>query len=112
MYRVQTKYAGKVAVIEVQGSLDAMTSGEMKSFVDELFISNTNEIVFDLTNIELIDSSGFGVLVHAFKIARAKGGDVVIAGLSGQPIEVFRILNLNKAIKTVDSVDEAIDSFS
>ena len=65
-------------------------------------------VAVDLTKLTLIDSTGVGVLISLFKRARAAGGSVHFAGLSGQPKEIFRLLRLDRSLDLHPSLDVAL----
>ncbi len=111
MLDIQKETHGDVTVLSLKGQLDALTAGSMKPIVDDLMDSKTTNIVFDLQNITLIDSSGVGAIVSVFKRTRAWNGDTKISGLSAQPLEVFKLLKLDKVIHVCSSVEQAISSF-
>ena len=92
-------------VLSLFGDLDALTADTLLSKLDEIKQKNIKDVVIDFTNVQLVDSSGIGAMVSILKYTRSEGGDTVVAGLSGQPKEVFCILNLDKAIKVYDDID-------
>ena len=49
--------------------------------------------------------------VSLFKRLRTLGGDVKIAGLTGQPKEIFRLLRLDRVFDVFDSVEAAAAKF-
>lgn len=101
-----------VVVIALQGQLDALTAGKLKPVLDELLESDRVRVVYDLRELTLIDSSGVGVIVSTFKRTRTKGGDTNLAGMDGQPKEVFTVLNFHRYIKIFDTVEEAISDLA
>jgi anti-sigma B factor antagonist len=112
MLDIQKETHGDIVVLSLNGQLDALTAGSMKPIVDELMASKTTNIVFNLQHITLIDSSGVGAIVSVFKRTRSWNGDTKISGLSAQPLEVFKLLKLDKVIHLFNSVDQAVASFN
>jgi anti-sigma B factor antagonist len=100
-----------VIVLSLEGQLDALTAGSMKPIVDDLMAAKATNIVFDLRKVTLIDSSGVGAIVSVFKRTRAWSGDTRISGLATQPLEVFKLLKLDKVIHIFNSAEQAISSF-
>lgn len=101
-----------VVVLSLTGQLDALTAGKTKPMLDEILSNSMVKIVYDLKNLTLIDSSGVGVIVSTFKRSRAGGGDMKLAALCSQPMEVFKVLSLDKTIPIFGSVEEAVASFN
>ena len=53
-------------------------------------------VIVNLQGLDLIDSSGVSTLVGLYKRVRQNGGNAVITGTRGQPLQVFRILRMDK----------------
>jgi anti-sigma B factor antagonist len=100
-----------ITVLQLKGSLNALTAPGIKGEIDALVAEKQLRVAVDLGGLDLIDSSGVGAIVSLFKRLRMIGGDVKIAGLRGQPKEIFRILRLEKAFDLVASVEEAQSRF-
>jgi anti-sigma B factor antagonist len=82
--------------LTVEGELDIVTGPELRKDIDKLLASRPSRLEIDLSSLRMIDSSGVGVLVSLFKRVRAQGGEIIVTGLRGQPLEIFRLLQLSK----------------
>jgi anti-sigma B factor antagonist len=109
MFRFDKQQREDWTLLSLQGSLDALTSGALKAQVVELAQHEVLRVVVDMSGLNLIDSTGVGVLISLFKRARAAGGAVHFAGLGGQPKEIFRLLRLDRSLDLFPSVSEAAD---
>lgn len=87
---------GDETVLEIDGTLDAVTAPEIRAVVDQLVTERRRSVTLELTSLRLIDSSGVGVIVSLFKRIRADGGQVKIIGLRDQPRAIFRLLRLDR----------------
>ncbi len=85
-------------VLRIEGSLDAMTTPELRPTLEELIAARTARIVVDLAALKLIDSSGVGAIVSLYKRMRAQGGQVAVRGLRDQPLAIFRLLRLDRVL--------------
>ena len=83
-------------ILEIDGTLDAVTAPELRTVVDDLVNSNTMAVTLELSALRLIDSSGVGVIVSLFKRIKSNGGQVKIVGLRDQPRAIFRLLRLDR----------------
>ena len=100
-----------VVVLKLRGNLDALTATDLRPTIEELVSSRKTQVIFDLGELTLIDSSGVGAIVSLFKRVRLLGGDVKIACLSNQPKEIFRLLRLDRAFELFETVEEAEQKF-
>ena len=66
-------------------------------------LSDGMNVLFDLSNMVHIDSSGLGVLVQVLQKAKASGGKVVLAA----PKIVFDITKVSRVFEIVPTVEDA-----
>ena len=66
-----------------------------------------SNVLFDLSNMVHIDSSGLGVLVQVLQKAKAGGGKVVLAALQPGPKIVFDITKVSRVFEIVPTVADA-----
>lgn len=111
MFEFSQEEIGGVVVLALKGNLDAVTATDLRPTIDELVASRKTKVIFDLQDLELIDSSGVGAIVSLFKRVRMLGGDVKIARLANQPKEIFRLLRLDRAFALFNSLEEARSTF-
>ena len=97
-----------VLILTLKGQLDALTTDALLAEMSVLSESPSKLIVLDLKEISLVDSSGIGAIVSILKKTRAMSGDTALANVDSQPMQVFKIVNLHKAIKMLGSVDAAV----
>jgi len=65
------------------------------------------DVVFDLSKMTHIDSSGIGVLVQVLQKAKAHGGTVTLAALQEGPRLAFEITKVNRVFRIVEKVEDA-----
>lgn len=100
-----------VAVLKVSGYLDTTTASELEAALNGLLDKRNFKIVIDLSGVNYISSAGWGIFIGEIKEIRHRGGDIKLAGMSGDVYEVFQLLEFNSILEAFDSADEAIDSF-
>ena len=66
-----------------------------------------DNVLFDLSKMVHIDSSGLGVLVQILQKAKAGGGKVVLAALQSAPKIVFDITKVSRVFEIVPTVEDA-----
>jgi len=82
-------------VIEIGGSLDATTSGQLKHRLADLIEGQGNrQLVIDLRETTLVDSRGLAVMVDARKRIQRNAGSMVLSGASPDVIRVFEAADL------------------
>ncbi|MDF3307041.1 STAS domain-containing protein [Rhodococcus sp. T2V] len=98
-----------VAVVRPAGRLNMVAAPRLRELVRDLVDGGTTRVVVDLSATDFIDSSGLGALISGLKAARQAGGDLRIAQPTEQVETVLALTNLNRVLRTHDSVDAAFD---
>ena len=102
---------GEVAVIKIEGSLDADTIGQFRQKSESFFSRGTTKFIVDLSQLAFVDSMGLGLLISLLRRAREKKGDVKIFGLKGEVNDIFEITRLGKLFEIAASEEEALQKF-
>jgi anti-sigma B factor antagonist len=89
---------GDLTTLKIEGSLDAISTPELRSMIDALVSERRLRITIDLSALRLIDSSGVGAIVGLYKRSKALGGRVTVQGLRDQPLAIFRLLRLDRVL--------------
>ena len=69
---------GRVAVVRVQGEVDAATAPRMGETVNRL-LARRRRVVLDLEKVDFMDLHGLAVMIRATRRARSDGGSFAIA---------------------------------
>jgi anti-sigma B factor antagonist len=108
MSDLESTRRGDIAMLVLRGSLDITNLDDLKSEVIAIEESRIRKVVIDLRGLRQIDSSGVGVIASLFKRIGKAGGQVRMAGLTGQPQAVFKVLGFDKAFDVCDTVEDAL----
>ena len=71
-----------------------------------------NNILLNLENVTLIDSSGLGEMVAAYASTERNGGVLKLFGLSDRFIELMTMTKLYTVFEVFDTEAEALSSFA
>ena len=97
---------GKTLKVAVEGRLVAAVAPSLREEVLGKITEGVN-VLFDLSQMVHIDSSGLGVLVQVLQKAKAGGGKVVLAALQAGPKIVFDITKVSRVFEIVPTVADA-----
>ena len=101
-----------VTVISIQDNFDATTAQEAAAyFTDEIEEGHVN-LVIDFGGVTYLSSAGIRAVLAAMQDARKAGGDVRLAGAEGNIKRVIEMTGFSKFMKTFDSTEEAVRSYS
>jgi anti-sigma B factor antagonist len=104
----ETTDKGNATILRFSGSLDALSVPEVRPAVDQLIARGGIKVVVDMSAVATIDSSGVALIISLFKRLGAQKGVVRVAGVVGQPKEIFYFLRLEQALALFPSVDDAL----
>ena len=97
---------GNVLNVAIDGRLVAAVAPTMREEILSKMTDGTN-VLFDLSRMVHIDSSGLGVLVQVLQKAKAGGGRVILAALQQGPKIVFDITKVSRVFEIVPTVADA-----
>lgn len=83
-------------VLKLGGQLDALSASELLPTIDKLIAEKRKLIVVELSDLELIDSSGVAAIVALYKRSRAVGTKLKVVGARDQPLAIFKLLRMDK----------------
>ena len=77
-FEVSVDELDRVAVVRVQGEVDAATAPRVGETVNRL-LARRRRVVLDLRHVDFMDLHGLGVMIRATRKARSDGGSFAIA---------------------------------
>jgi anti-sigma B factor antagonist len=97
-----------VPIVSVSGRIDATTSKDLESILNELVGQNRSVIVLDLDGVTYISSVGLRVLLATQKKVRTKKGGVRLVSLQPFVREVFEMTGFNRLFSIYSNQSEAL----
>ena len=83
--RISIKDGKNVVVFKVEGDFDNLLCIKYKNVLTEILARKRCDlVVFDLSLVSFIDSSGIGLLLGRYKQVKEYQGDIVICGVNKQ----------------------------
>jgi anti-anti-sigma factor len=112
MLEIQTKNVDPdIVILEVNGRITmGRDSKQLEWSTDNLVRENRKKIVFDLSGVSHIDSTGIGIIVMAAGQIQKAGGKLRVCA-QGQVEQVLRMTNVDKVVNLCPSVAAAMGDF-
>jgi anti-sigma B factor antagonist len=108
-----TREVGDVTVVDVSGRIVlGEETGYLRSLVNNLLTGGHNKILFNLSQVSYIDTSGLGFLLSALASARKQNGEVKLVNLPPKVLEVMEITKLYTVFDVSDDEATAVRSFN
>jgi len=98
---------GKV-VVALAGKLMVGHDGEpIVPLVEDLLREGKRIIIFDLSTVTVIDSTGIGRFIASYNKIVAAGGEMRMAGATGHILQSFRVSLLDQVFPFFSNVEDA-----
>ena len=107
----QTKDAGGVTVVQVEGQLVVGNRQELKDLVQAALDRGDRRLLIDFSRTGYIDSSGLGALVSLSKKIRESGGELRLSGLNEDLRSLFELTKLDTLFAIAETPKQALASF-
>lgn len=103
----QEQYPQGIWLVGARGRLDQSLTPQLHDRLLNLLDNGRYRIMVDLSGVTYINSGGLRCLVSAWRKARAEEGDVVLFGLNGRILDVFKMAGFDKVFHIVATSLEA-----
>ena len=80
---------------------------ELEALVPQLMADGARNLVFDLSKMTRIDSTGIGRFIDTYGRLRQSGGQMRMAGAEGTVRDAFRLTRLDTVFSFYPTVEEA-----
>lgn len=107
--RAKYEINGNTLVLTLCGELDDTETDKIKSQIhrktEKYGIKN---LVFDMSGLEFMDSSGLGLIMGRYREFKETGGKVKIAGAAGQVKNLLKLSGVNTIIPICREAETAL----
>lgn len=110
--KINLESLNNITVVSLAGDvLDASVVGDFKSEMTPI-LKTKGHVIFDMENVQFVDSSGVGAILSCLRTLNAEGGDLKICSLSRPVRALFELVRMHKIFEIYDSRDAAVASFT
>ncbi len=105
--------AGAITVVDLGGRI-VLGDGSalLRKTIRQLLEGDRTKILINLADVDYIDSSGIGELVHAFTSVRNRGGELKLLHLTKKVHDILQITKLYTVFDVHSDERSALRSFS
>jgi anti-sigma B factor antagonist len=96
-----------ITLVAIAGELDRANSAQLAGYLDRVHRLG-DHVVFDLTELTFLDSSGLHVLLSRARICAAAGAGTHLAGAHGAPARLLKITGVDGHLPLHPTVEEAV----
>jgi anti-anti-sigma factor len=105
---IQTAERDGVTIVKMSGRLDSVTAAAVEPKLPQ----GRASWVLDMADVAFVSSAGIRVILTAAKLCRAQGGNLYLAGMTPQVLQVFKISGLLGFLNVTDTVAAALEKIA
>ena len=98
-----------VYIIELSGELDLYNSYKVKELFLKMVERGIKYIIFDLSQTDYIDSTGIGVFIYCFDVAKKQYVKTCLCNAFGTVLKVIQLTKLTGYFTMTKTIEEGID---
>lgn len=102
---------GEITILSLDGVIDTVSCVKLRSVLDSFVDRGIVKLVVDMSRVEYVSSSGWGVFASRIKDIRARGGDFKIFGMDEEVHSIFHMLGFDSIMRSFGVLGEAIENF-
>lgn len=106
---IKLKKNDNIYVIELDGELDLYNAYKVKTLYTKMIEKGIHSIILDLENLDYLDSSGLGSIIHIFSDLKKHDGKMSICHLNGSPRDLIQMTRLDKLFLIADTIEESAE---
>jgi anti-sigma B factor antagonist len=91
--------------------LDAQNAKTIKAELQSL-LEPEMKVILDVSDVEILDSSGLGVVISCLRQLSSSGGDLKLAGVSKKLRTIFELVRFHHVLDLFSSREEAIRAYN
>ena len=112
--QVNLRHKGSVTILDIEGNVIGPDTLALKSIIEERIQAADGgklNLILNMERVQMMDSSGLGVLVAAYTSIQRNEGRVVLLNLGGNIRSLIVMAKLVTIFDRYDTEAEAIASF-
>ena len=102
-----------VVILSIRGTVKSGAElAQFREKIKELIESGLTSVVVDFSQVRWFGSAMLGVLIASLTSLRNAGGDLRLTGITKKIENILNVTHLTGIFQTLDSVDQAVESYS
>lgn len=100
-----------IAILHLKGRLTVGEASSIREKVNEVIAAGHTNVIFDLGNVDYIDSTGLGSLVICYTTIKKHGGALKLVNPNKRNIELLLLTKLHTIFEVFSEEQDAVNSF-
>jgi anti-sigma B factor antagonist len=105
---VERQMAPDITVVELTGRLAlGRESQRIETLVEDLAKKGSKRVIFDLTGVDYIDSTGISMVALASGKFKESGGALALVAPAGRVLQLLNLTQMSAIVKVCPTLDAA-----
>ena len=105
---IATRIKKGTLIVKMTGELDHHSAGPIRDAVDKIIMSGSvRNILFDLSSLSMMDSSGIGMIIGRYKLISGDGGKVCIYAKTKSILKILKMSGIEKISPVYEKIEKA-----
>jgi anti-sigma B factor antagonist len=100
-----------VEILALKGRLTAGESTAIREKVDQAIAVGHLNVIFDLTHVDYVDSTGLGGMVICYTTLKRHGGALKLVNPNKRNVELLALTKLHTIFEVFVELQDAVNSF-
>jgi anti-sigma B factor antagonist len=100
-----------VEILALKGRLTAGESTAIREKVDQAIAAGHLNVLFDLTHVDYVDSTGLGGMVICYTTLKKQGGALKLVNPNKRNVELLALTKLYTIFEVFVDLQDAVNSF-
>ena len=95
-------------IVGFQGSLHGQSAAEFKNEIYREIERGCERVILDFSQLDYLSSAGIGLVVSILNHGRQFGSGVIVCGLQGDSLNIFRLTRLDRVFEIHPTLEDAL----
>lgn len=100
------------AIVHVDGKIIGNTVAEFRQVLQQQLEIGNNNLIIDLTNVPLLDSTALGVIIITLQVLQRSDGKLVLLNPQQAVRSILEITRLTTILEVYDTKEAALNAFT
>ena len=95
-----SEFTGEILRIKLRGEIDHHSAVAVRTAIDDMIKSKRpHKLIIDMSAVELMDSSGLGLIMGRYSLMKEMGGETVVADPNTRIEKIMALAGLERIVK-------------
>jgi anti-sigma B factor antagonist len=109
---IDIRTVGDLKLLKIRGRITlGVGVDRLRDTLEDLLVAGSNQWVFDISDVAMIDSSGIGLLVRYLTAAKQQGGALKLLNPTKFAMQSLKMIGVLNLFEVYDDQEAALSSF-